>query len=630
MTEPWWKGAAVYQIYPRSFADANGDGVGDLRGITAHLDHVASLGVDAIWISPFYTSPMRDFGYDVADYCDVDPTFGTLADFDALVARAHDLGLKVITDQVWSHTSDQHAWFRQSRQRRDGDKHDWYVWADAKADGAPPNNWQSVFGGPAWTWDARRQQYYLHTFLREQPQLNVRNAAVQEALLAVGRFWLERGVDGFRLDAINHAMGSAALTDNPPAPPSNKPRTRSFDFQIKQHSQDQPDMLPFVERIRALTDEYADRFTVAEIGGEESDWVRKDYTAPRRLDTAYGFDFLYADQLTPALVRAALAQWPGAADEGWPSWAFENHDAPRAVSRWALPEHRDAFARAKMVLLAGLRGNIFLYQGEELGLTQVAVPFELLQDPEAIANWPLTLSRDGARTPMPWHAGRPGHGFTAGTPWLPFGADHGAMAVDAQEADTGSLLHWTRRLLALRRAHAALRVGTIAFVDLAPGVVAFERVAGDERLLCAVNLTPEPRELALPDGVTLVASGVSGARFEGYGAMLALCTPAKAGGQLEEVGASRVPPAPGPRPSPGHAGGERRVTSPIGAPAEAGAQPGDASASHVRSATGARRSSGWTGEGERSSQLAEADLDTPAASIAGATPTTTPRATPRA
>ena len=287
------------------------------------------------------------------------------------------------------------------------------------------------------------------------------------------------------------------------------------------------------------------------------------------------------------------------------------------MSRWSLPEHRDAFARAQMVLLAGLRGNIFLYQGEELGLTQVAVPFELLQDPEAIANWPLTLSRDGARTPMPWQAEGPGHGFTAGTPWLPFGPDHGAMAVDAQEADAGSLLHWTRRLLALRRAHAALRVGTIAFVDLGSGVVAFERADGDERLLCVVNLTAEPRELALPEGVTLVASGVSGARFEGYGALLALRAPAKAGAQLGDGSASRVPPATGPRPAPAHAGGERRETSATTAPADAGAQLGDLTASRVPSVTGPRRSPGWTGEGERSPL---AGVTTDAASTADATP----------
>ena len=562
MTDPWWKGATVYQIYPRSFADANGDGVGDLRGITAHLDYVAALGVDAVWISPFYTSPMADFGYDVADYCDIDPIFGTLADFDALVARAHALGLKIITDQVWSHTSDQHAWFKQGRQRRDGDKADWYVWAEAKPDGSPPNNWQSVFGGPAWTWDARRQQYYLHTFLKEQPQLNVRNPAVQDALLAVGRFWLERGVDGFRLDAINHAMGRADLKDNPPAPPSNKPRTRSFDFQLKAHSQDQPEMLPFVERIRALIDEYDGRFTVAEIGGEESDWVRKDYTATGRLDTAYGFDFLYAERLTPDGVRAALSQWPGQDGEGWPSWAFENHDAPRAVSRWALPGHRDAFARAKMLLLAGLRGNVFLYQGEELGLTQVAVPFEKLRDPEAIANWPLTLSRDGARTPMPWTGAAPDHGFGSGEPWLPFGSDHGDMAVDRQEADAGSLLHWTRQVLALRKAEPALRLGTLRFVDAAGSVIAFERVLDGERLLCVVNLSAEPVEVTLPQAEVLLGHGVDSGRFEGYGAVIA------------RLVADAIPSS---------------VT-----PAEAGVRPGDAAPPDQAAATGPRPAPGWT------------------------------------
>lgn len=521
MTHPWWRGAAVYQIYPRSFADANGDGVGDLRGITAHLDHVASLGVDAIWISPFYTSPMADFGYDVSDYCDIDPVFGTLADFDRLVARAHELGLRVVTDQVWSHTSDRHDWFRQSRIARDGDKADWYVWADPKADGTPPNNWQSVFGGPAWTWDARRRQYYLHTFLKEQPQLNVRNPAVQDALLAVGRFWLDRGVDGFRFDAINHAMGAADLRDNPPAPPSDRLRTRPFDYQAKTHSQDQPEMLPFVERVRALTDAYPGRFSVAEIGGDDSDRVRKAYTRPGRLDTAYGFDFLYADRLTPELVRSAVARWPGADGEGWPSWAFENHDAPRAVSRWAPPDHRDAFARARMLLLAALRGNVFLYQGEELALTQVAVPFEKLRDPEAIANWPLTLGRDGARTPMPWTAHAPGYGFTSGEPWLPFGHDHAALAVSVQEEDAASPLHWTRAVLAMRRAQPALRLGSLRFVDAPDGMIAFERAHDGTRLRCVVNLGAAPGEVAMADAEPLLAHGVDGGRFAGYGAVIA-------------------------------------------------------------------------------------------------------------
>ena len=521
MKIPWWKGATVYQIYPRSFADANGDGVGDLPGITAHLDHVARLGADAIWISPFFTSPMADFGYDVADYEGVDPIFGTLDDFDALVARAHALDLKVIVDQVWSHTSDRHAWFAESRAARHGDRADWYVWVDPRPDGTPPNNWQSVFGGPAWTWDARRGQYYLHTFLKEQPQLNVRAPAVQDALLATGRFWLDRGVDGFRLDAINHAMGAADLADNPAAAPTDRRRTRSYDFQLKTNSQNQPEMLPFLHRIRALTDHYPGRFTVAEIGGDDSDWVRKDYTAPGRLDTAYGFDFLYADALTPALVRQAMAQWPGAPDEGWPSWAFENHDAPRAVTRWAAPADRPAFHRAKMALLAGLRGNIFLYQGEELALTQVDVPFEALRDPEAIANWPLTLSRDGARTPMPWQGDAANLGFGAGAPWLPFGEDHATQAVDVQEADEASPLHWTRAVLALRRRLPALRLGTLRFLDAPAGLVAIEREHDGERVLVVVNLTPAPIHWAVPPHVPLLATGVGDDAFAPYAALIA-------------------------------------------------------------------------------------------------------------
>src|SRR5260221_8296557 len=284
--EPWWRGAAIYQIYPRSFADTDGDGVGDLPGITAKLDYVASLGVDAIWLSPFFTSPMRDFGYDVADFCAVDPVFGSLDDFDALVERAHRLGLKVMIDQVYSHSSDQHDWFRESRSSRDNAKADWYVWADATPDGSPPNNWQSVFGGPAWTWDARRGQYYFHNFLPEQPDLNVHNLAVQDALLDVARFWLGRGVDGFRIDAINFAMHDPELRDNPPAPPGGK-RTRPFDFQLHLHNQSHPDIIKFLERLRSVTDSYGGRFTLAEVGGDHALGEMQAFTAgDRRLDSA--------------------------------------------------------------------------------------------------------------------------------------------------------------------------------------------------------------------------------------------------------------------------------------------------------------------------------------------------------
>jgi len=523
---PWWQGAAIYQIYPRSFLDSNGDGVGDLAGIAAGLDHVAALGVDAIWISPFFTSPMRDFGYDVADYRGVDPVFGTLADFDAVVARAHALGLKVIIDQVYAHTSDLHPWFAESRADRENPKADWYVWADPRADGTPPCNWQSVFGGPAWTWDARRGQYYLHTFLKEQPQLNVHNPAVQDALLEAMRFWLERGVDGFRLDALNHSMHDPQLRDNPPAPADGRVRTRPFDFQIRQYSQSHPDVVRFVERIRAVCDEYGAIHTVAEVGGENAEAEMKAFTSgPDRLSSAYGFDFLYAPALTPQLVATIMSRWSGGPDadgraQGWPSWAFENHDAPRAVSRWCAPADMEAHARVKLALLAALRGNIILYQGEELGLEQDEIPFHLLQDPEAIANWPLTLSRDGVRTPLPWTADELA-GFTTGQPWLPLGMANRARNIAAQERDPASLLHHARRVLALRKAHPALRLGTFELIVADEALLCFERVFAAERITCWFNLSAEVQPFQPgEDAETLLAINPCGKSALGaYGAL---------------------------------------------------------------------------------------------------------------
>jgi alpha-glucosidase len=524
--QEWWRGAAIYQIYPRSFRDSNGDGIGDLPGITERLDYVASLGVDAIWISPFFTSPMADFGYDVADYCGVDPIFGTLADFDALVARAHALGLRVTIDQVYSHTSDQNAWFVESRASRDNPKADWYVWADPKADGSPPTNWQSVFGGPAWTWDARRGQYYLHNFLSSQPQLNCHLPAVQDALLGVARFWLDRGVDGFRLDALNFAMHDPQLRDNPPAQPDGKPRTRPFDFQQRLYNQSHADIPAFIERIRALTDSYDGIFTVAEVGGKDADREMKLFTSgDARLNSAYGFDFLYADRLTPEVVTRALGQWPDAPGIGWPSWAFENHDAPRALSRWCAPEHREAFARLKAVLLAALRGNVIVYQGEELGLTQVEIPFEQLQDPEAIANWPLTLARDGARTPLPWLAQSEQGGFTASSaPWLPLGEENMARAIDRQEADPASLLNLTRQLIALRKAHPALRIGGCEVVLADETRLVLRRVAEGESLIAAFNLAAEPaawpQGLATTGETIFAVNGAEPSRLPAFAAIL--------------------------------------------------------------------------------------------------------------
>jgi len=502
MTLPaeWWRGAAIYQIYPRSFADSNGDGIGDLPGIAARLGHVASLGVEAVWISPFYASPMADFGYDIADYCAVDPIFGTLEDFDAVITRARDLGLKIIVDQVYAHTSDQHAWFVESRQSRENPRADWYVWADPKEDGTPPNNWQSIFGGPAWRWDARRGQYYMHNFLAEQPQLNCHNPEVQDALLGVAKFWLDRGVSGFRIDALNHSMHDPLLRDNPPAPEDGKVRTRPYDFQIQRYNQSHPDILAFIERLQALIASYPDTYSLAEVGGLHGGATMKAFTlGPARLNSAYGFDFLYAENLTPARVAAAQEFWPDEPGMGWPSWAFENHDAPRAVSRWCAPEHRDAFARMKAMLLLSLRGNPIVFQGEELGLEQDEVPFELLQDPEAIANWPLTLSRDGVRTPLPWKAQDEHGGFTGGNPWLPLSEANLARAIDRQEADPASLLHLTRHLIHLRRENAVLRRGTCEVLLADETRLVLRRAAEGRSVLAVFNIGE--RDAAWPQEV---------------------------------------------------------------------------------------------------------------------------------
>ncbi|QNN65354.1 DUF3459 domain-containing protein [Sphingomonas rhizophila] len=504
--EPWWKGAVIYQLYIRSFADSNGDGIGDLAGATARLDHIARLGCDGVWVTPFYTSPMKDFGYDVADYQGVDPIFGTIDDFDAFVTRAHALGLKVLIDLVFSHSSDQHPWFRESRSSRHNSKADWYVWADPKADGSPPNNWQSVFGGPSWTWDARREQYYHHNFLKDQPQLNGHHPAVQKALLDAARFWLDRGVDGFRLDALNFTMHDPALTDNPPVANPEK-RTRPFDFQHHIHNQSHSDVVKFIERIQALLDSYPGRFSLAEVGGEQASSEMKTYTAGEgRLNSAYGFDYLYADRLTPDVVRDTIRNWPGGAGEGWPSWAFSNHDAPRFASRWWEADTRPQMVRVAMLLLMCLRGNAILYQGEELGLPQANIPFEKLRDPEAIANWPQTLGRDGARSPLPWTEA-PDGGFGSADPWLPVDPAHLALSVESQEDDPSSILHWTRRMIALRHAEPALRCGTIRLVDCDPRLLAFERAADGQVVLCLFNLGDEAVPVPSASGQALVTAG---------------------------------------------------------------------------------------------------------------------------
>lgn len=498
----WWRGAVIYQIYPRSFRDSNGDGIGDLRGCIEGLEYIRSLGVDAIWLSPFFTSPMRDFGYDIANYNDVDPIFGTIDDFDELVTKAHASNIKVIIDQVYSHTSNQHPWFNESRQDRTNSKSDWYVWADPKDDGSPPTNWQSVFEGSAWTWDSRRQQYYLHNFLSSQPDLNGHNPQVQDALLKVARFWLNRGVDGFRLDALNFTMHDQELHDNPPSPKDQRDPTRPFGYQQHKFNQSHPDIVDFIERIRKVTDAYDACFTVGEVVGPKPLREMKAFIkGSARLNSAYNFDFLYAEQLTSDLVKQSIISWSGGQTEGWPSWAFSNHDAPRAISRWRNQNDSNAYARLTIMLLLSLRGNVFVYQGEELGLEQAHIPFEKLKDPEAIANWPATLGRDGARTPMPWRKKAPNNGFSdcKNALWLPIDSRHSSLSIDHQEKDAASTLNFVKRMIALRQNTPAIRHGSIAILNTPDPLVCFTRSEGDKIVLCVFNLGDQSVEWMPPN-----------------------------------------------------------------------------------------------------------------------------------
>ncbi len=495
----WWRGAVIYQIYPRSFADSNGDGVGDLPGVTAHLDHVARLGVDAVWLCPVFTSPQRDFGYDVSNHTGIDPIFGTLADFDAMVARAHALGLRVLIDQVWSHTSDQHGWFARSRASRSDARADWYVWADPSPDGTPPNNWLSVFGGAAWTWEPRRRQYYLHHFLPHQPQLNLLNVAVQDALLETGRFWLDRGVDGFRLDALDFFSHDPALRSNPAARSSEPVPAKLFGRQLHAHDMMQPQTGAFLARIRALADEYPGAATLGEVSSQDGAYDRcRAYTGSGQLDMAYSlrpargaFDW--------ASVRSLVEE--AARDGGWLCWSFSNHDVERAISRWnpspgQAPDPR--FARLLMSLQLTLRGSVLVYQGEELGLTEAELTREHLQDPFGIAYWPEFRGRDGSRTPMPWQATLAGSGFTETTPWLPIPNSHRLLAADAQERDETTLLHDWRRFLAYRRAHSALSSGGLRVLNLPEPLIGYVRHDIEEEVLCLFNLSDRPVELPGP------------------------------------------------------------------------------------------------------------------------------------
>jgi alpha-glucosidase len=479
--EPWWKTAVVYQIYPRSFADADGDGVGDLGGVAAHLDHLSWLGVDAIWLSPFFRSPMKDFGYDVSDYCDVDPIFGTLDDFDDLVAEAHARGIRVVIDWVPNHTSDEHPWFIEARASRSSPRRDWYIWRDGEPE-TPPNNWRAAFSDdPAWTWDTATGQWYLHLFLDSQPDLNWHNPDVVAAMHDVLRFWLDRGVDGFRMDVI-HAIGKDPILPDWPDELAALPASALTDHEST-HA--------LLRDIRKLIDAYpGDRMMVGEVYLLSTAKVARYYGQDDELHLAFNFPPLYAPWEAAAwrkrIDRAAAELDPLAA---WPTWVLSNHDNPRHRTRYGGREDR---ARVAAVLLLTLRGTPFMYQGEELGLEDAEVEPARVVDPGG---------RDGCRAPMPWEVA-PGHGWAA-EPWLPWPPEAGARSAAAQAADPSSILHLYRRLLALRSSSPALRLGTWAGLDSPDGTLAYQRRSGDDERTIVINYGDVAASVVVPAGLVV-------------------------------------------------------------------------------------------------------------------------------
>lgn len=501
----WWRSAVIYQVYPRSFMDSSGDGVGDLQGIVQKLDYISSLEVDAVWVSPFFKSPMKDFGYDISDYRAVEPMFGTMDDFKQLLNEAHKRGLKVLIDQVWNHTSNEHPWFLESRQGKDNPKADWYVWADAKPDGTPPNNWLSTFGGSAWTWDEQRGQYYLHNFLAEQPDLNWYNPEVVEAILDTARFWLDLGVDGFRLDVVNFFTHDPKLRDNPIRPPSRKrPAGASsndpFFSQLNKHNFCQPKTLELLAPIRELMDRYPGTTTLAEISSAEdtiltsSQYVQGD----KRLHMAYNSSLMSDEPLTYKTLHQMIKQVEQHFGEGVICWTGGTHDFPRLKNRWRKYMIDDEFSHEAFdhmfaALVLCLRGSCCIYQGDELGLTQANIPYEKMKDPFGLAGYPAVLGRDGSRTPMPWIQDAANAGFTtAEEPWLPIPEEHLHHAVNQQENNPNSLLNKYRRLISWRKKQPALLQGDLTLLDTPEPLLGIERKCDQQQLLCLFNLSPMP------------------------------------------------------------------------------------------------------------------------------------------
>ena len=499
---PWWKRGVIYQIYPRSFQDSNGDGTGDLRGITERLDYLSWLGIDAFWISPFYPSPMADFGYDVSNYCDVDPLFGTLADFDALVEEAHARGLKVVIDFVPNHTSDQHPWFVESRSSRDNPKRDWYVWRDPKPDGSPPNNWLATFGGPAWTLDEATGQYYLHGFLPQQPDLNWRNPEVKEAMLDALRFWLRRGVDGFRFDVAHHIMKDPELRDNPANETPGMLHKPMGDFDSQLHVMDRmhADLHPTYQEIRAVIDSFntetQPRFMIGETHVfEPVQWASLYGEQLNEMHMPANFGLLRA-QWNAKSVRTHVDSIEAALPAGaWPNYVLSNHDDWRTATRVGPPQ-----AKVAMMLLLTLRGTPTIYYGEELGMENVEIPPDQEQDPAGLRVPGIGMGRDPERTPMQWDAS-PNAGFAPEgvTTWLPLAPDYETRNVAVEKADPKSILNLTNELLELRKSHPALAVGDYAAIDGVPDeCFVYTRSTAGQRVLIALNLTNQEHQFTLP------------------------------------------------------------------------------------------------------------------------------------
>lgn len=497
LSRPWWEPGVIYQVYPRSFQDSDGDGIGDLAGITARLDYFSDLGIDAIWLSPIFPSPMADFGYDVADYCGIAPIFGHMAAFDALLAQVHARGMKLLLDFVPNHTSDQHPWFVESRSSRDNPKRDWYIWRDPAPGGGPPNNWTSDMGGSSWEFDPATGQYYLHAFLREQPDLNWRNPALREAMMDVLRFWFDRGVDGFRIDVLWHCVKARDFPDNPPNP-DYRPGMGEKLAVLQTHSTDQPEIHDVAHAMRALADGYGERVLVGELYLPTETLVRYygSEDAPG-CHLPFNFQLIETPWDARAIARLIEAYEAALPPGGWPNWVLSNHDRPRIAARLG-----EAQARIAAMLLLTLRGTPTLYQGDELGIGQVAIPPDRVRDPQDLRQPGLGLGRDAFRTPMPWD-GTAHAGFSSAEPWLPLNPDWPDRNVARQAADPGSILTLYRRLLALRRQQASLSVGDVAVIEADEDVLQYVRRHDGERLLVALNLSSKARRLLVPAGMQL-------------------------------------------------------------------------------------------------------------------------------